>query len=209
MFAVTPKSWCEHLDGHVKPLPPDGIDASKVCEVCQTAQEPWVCLTCYHVGLSLSPSLCLSFSLSPSVPSCQAACTIILYMHYLYEQVYCGRYVNQHMLEHQDSSGHKMVLSLADISVWCFACDSYIDNHVCVRKEGERRGGREKGRERKRDRRRERERQRERWQRDRERERWGKGGGAEGGGERSYNHHSHCTAVSTGATSSYKLRPSQ
>ena len=23
-----------------------------------------------------------------------------------------------------------MVLSLADISVWCFACDSYIDNHV-------------------------------------------------------------------------------
>lgn len=75
------------------------------------------------------------------------------------------------MLEHQDSSGHKMVLSLADISVWCFACDSYIDNHVCVRKEGERRGERERETDG------ERERQRERWQRDRERERWGKGGG--------------------------------
>ena len=44
--------------------------------------------------------------------------------------MYCGRYVNQHMLAHTDSSGHQMVLSLADISVWCFACDSYIDNHV-------------------------------------------------------------------------------
>ena len=45
-------------------------------------------------------------------------------------QVYCGHYINQHMLSHQDSSGHRMVLSLADLSVWCFACDSHIDNQV-------------------------------------------------------------------------------
>ena len=50
MFAVSPKPWCEHLEYHVKPLPPGGIDASKVCETCQSPQEPWVCLTCYHVS---------------------------------------------------------------------------------------------------------------------------------------------------------------
>ena len=55
--------------------------------------------------------------------------------HYLththtHTQAYCGRYVNQHMLDHQDTAGHKVVLSLADISVWCFECDSYLDNEV-------------------------------------------------------------------------------
>ncbi len=45
-------------------------------------------------------------------------------------QVFCGRYVNQHMVVHKDSTGHMMALSLADLSVWCYQCDSYIDNHV-------------------------------------------------------------------------------
>lgn len=44
--------------------------------------------------------------------------------------VYCGRYINQHMVAHSDSSGHRMVLSLADLSVWCFTCDAYVDNPV-------------------------------------------------------------------------------
>ena len=48
----------------------------------------------------------------------------------MFLQVYCGRYVNQHMLEHHEGSGHCVVLSLADISVWCFNCDSYLDNKV-------------------------------------------------------------------------------
>ena len=47
-------------------------------------------------------------------------------------QVYCGRYINQHMLHHEETSGHKVVLSLADFSVWCFACDSYINNEVYI-----------------------------------------------------------------------------
>ena len=45
-------------------------------------------------------------------------------------QVYCGRYVQEHMVVHQDTAGHKMALSLADLSVWCYLCDSYISNHV-------------------------------------------------------------------------------
>ncbi len=31
---------------------------------------------------------------------------------------------------HQDTSGHKIALSMADLSVWCYLCDSYLDNQV-------------------------------------------------------------------------------
>ena len=44
--------------------------------------------------------------------------------------VYCGRYINEHMLEHNKASGHSMTLSFADLSVWCYICDSYVHNHV-------------------------------------------------------------------------------
>ena len=40
--------------------------------------------------------------------------------------------MNQHMVEHQDTAGHKMALSFSDLSVWCYLCDSYIDNHVSL-----------------------------------------------------------------------------
>ncbi|XP_064398021.1 histone deacetylase 6-like [Halichondria panicea] len=92
LFAVTPLPWCRHLSIGVRPLPSEGIDASACCEKCSVKQEPWVCLTCYHV--------------------------------------YCGRYINEHMVQHNEQSGHCVALSLADISAWCFKCDSYIDNPV-------------------------------------------------------------------------------
>ncbi|XP_067934488.1 histone deacetylase 6-like [Watersipora subatra] len=41
-------------------------------------------------------------------------------------KVYCSRYQKEHMLFHSIASDHKMVLSFADLSVWCYACDSYI-----------------------------------------------------------------------------------
>jgi len=43
-------------------------------------------------------------------------------------KVYCSRYVNEHMLFHSIATDHKMVLSYADLSVWCYACDSYVHN---------------------------------------------------------------------------------
>lgn len=45
-------------------------------------------------------------------------------------QVLCGRYVKQHMVTHGQESGHPMVLSFADHSVWCYACESYVHNKV-------------------------------------------------------------------------------
>ena len=47
-----------------------------------------------------------------------------------YTQVFCGRYINGHMLVHEQSTNHKVALSLADLSVWCFGCDSYVHNEV-------------------------------------------------------------------------------
>ncbi|ROL48409.1 Histone deacetylase 6 [Anabarilius grahami] len=44
--------------------------------------------------------------------------------------VLCGRYVNQHMVTHGQVSGHPLVLSFADLSVWCYACESYVHNKV-------------------------------------------------------------------------------
>uniref|UniRef100_A0A8C8SZ94 Protein deacetylase HDAC6 n=1 Tax=Pelusios castaneus TaxID=367368 RepID=A0A8C8SZ94_9SAUR len=45
-------------------------------------------------------------------------------------QVLCGRYINQHMLAHGSLSGHPLVLSYADLSVWCYTCQSYVHHPV-------------------------------------------------------------------------------
>uniref|UniRef100_A0A2M4BB43 Protein deacetylase HDAC6 n=1 Tax=Anopheles marajoara TaxID=58244 RepID=A0A2M4BB43_9DIPT len=43
--------------------------------------------------------------------------------------IYCGRYVGQHMVQHStDTLDHPIALSFSDLSVWCYGCDSYIDN---------------------------------------------------------------------------------
>ena len=45
-------------------------------------------------------------------------------------RVLCGRYINQHMVQHNEETGHSIALSFADLSVWCFPCDSYVHNPV-------------------------------------------------------------------------------
>ncbi|KAM4562545.1 histone deacetylase 6 [Odontesthes bonariensis] len=43
-------------------------------------------------------------------------------------QVFCGRYVNEHMVTHGVVSEHPMVLSFSDLSVWCYVCEAYVHN---------------------------------------------------------------------------------
>ncbi|CAG4954053.1 unnamed protein product [Colias eurytheme] len=40
----------------------------------------------------------------------------------------CGRHINGHMSAHYNTTQHPLSLSLADLSVWCYPCDAYIDN---------------------------------------------------------------------------------
>lgn len=45
-------------------------------------------------------------------------------------QVYCSRYINAHMLQHHEGSGHPLVLSYADLSTWCYHCQAYVHHKV-------------------------------------------------------------------------------
>ncbi|VDL91694.1 unnamed protein product [Schistocephalus solidus] len=47
-------------------------------------------------------------------------------------QVYCGRYASGHMLEHFSATRHPIVLSFADLSAWCYICNSYVHNEVLL-----------------------------------------------------------------------------
>ncbi|XP_037628582.1 histone deacetylase 6 isoform X2 [Sebastes umbrosus] len=45
-------------------------------------------------------------------------------------QVFCGRYVNEHMVTHGVVSEHPVVLSFCDLSVWCYLCEAYVHNQI-------------------------------------------------------------------------------
>lgn len=40
--------------------------------------------------------------------------------------VFCSRYVNGHMIKHNQDTGHHLALSFTDLSFWCYRCDSYV-----------------------------------------------------------------------------------
>ncbi|XP_037093092.1 histone deacetylase 6-like isoform X2 [Pollicipes pollicipes] len=43
-------------------------------------------------------------------------------------KVLCSRFAKEHMIKHSTEANHHVVLSLADLSTWCYGCDSYVDN---------------------------------------------------------------------------------
>jgi len=43
-------------------------------------------------------------------------------------KVMCGRFVKEHMVGHSKESGHQLAMSFADLSIWCYACESYVRN---------------------------------------------------------------------------------
>nr|XP_030702620.1 histone deacetylase 6 isoform X1 [Globicephala melas]XP_030702621.1 histone deacetylase 6 isoform X1 [Globicephala melas]XP_030702622.1 histone deacetylase 6 isoform X1 [Globicephala melas]XP_030702623.1 histone deacetylase 6 isoform X1 [Globicephala melas] len=47
-------------------------------------------------------------------------------------QVYCSRYINAHMLQHHEGSGHPLVLSYADLSTWCYHCQAYVHHKALL-----------------------------------------------------------------------------
>ncbi|XP_029785967.1 histone deacetylase 6 isoform X1 [Suricata suricatta] len=47
-------------------------------------------------------------------------------------QVYCGRYVSAHMLQHHEGSGHPLVLSYVDLSTWCYNCEAYVHHQALL-----------------------------------------------------------------------------
>jgi len=45
-------------------------------------------------------------------------------------EVACSRYINGHAARHFKTSSHPLFLSSVDLSVWCYACDSYVSNEL-------------------------------------------------------------------------------
>ncbi|GAQ88400.1 Regulator of Vps4 activity in the MVB pathway protein [Klebsormidium nitens] len=41
--------------------------------------------------------------------------------------VYCGRYVQGHMLQHHGDTQHPVAASFTDLSFWCFPCEQYLN----------------------------------------------------------------------------------
>uniref|UniRef100_A0A2K6T330 UBP-type domain-containing protein n=1 Tax=Saimiri boliviensis boliviensis TaxID=39432 RepID=A0A2K6T330_SAIBB len=123
-YAVTPLPWCPHLVA-VCPIPAAGLDVTQPCGDCGTIQENWVCLSCYQVqsrGRGWGggwPRSKLQGGADPHLIHPQT-------------QVYCGRYINAHMLRHHGNSGHPLVLSYVDLSTWCYYCQAYVHHQALL-----------------------------------------------------------------------------
>ena len=94
-----------------------GLAHFKVQTLTPTQKHSPPLYVCTNILFTTPPT---SSTLTPSTPHTPSTLT----------QVYCGRYINHHMLAHKVGRDHNIVLSLADLSVWCFTCDSYLDNQV-------------------------------------------------------------------------------
>ena len=42
------------------------------------------------------------------------------------QEIFCSRYVNEHMVQHNAETWHPIALSFSDLSYWCYSCDSYV-----------------------------------------------------------------------------------
>jgi len=45
-------------------------------------------------------------------------------------KIFCGRHKKKHALQHFSSSDHCIAIGLDDLSIWCYKCDSYVDDKV-------------------------------------------------------------------------------
>ncbi|XP_010277083.1 PREDICTED: histone deacetylase 6 [Nelumbo nucifera] len=48
------------------------------------------------------------------------------------KDVLCSRFINKHMLDHYQEQNHCLALSFSDLSVWCYACNAYLDAQVIL-----------------------------------------------------------------------------
>lgn len=99
-FSVVPLSGCAHC-AEIPPLKDD-------------------------VPSSTCNGLAPVFEFDPNAP-CQECGAVGENMQCLIcREVHCGRHVKKHMLAHHEATKHPLVVGFADLSFWCYACDSYI-----------------------------------------------------------------------------------
>ncbi|KAG2383166.1 hypothetical protein C9374_004503 [Naegleria lovaniensis] len=107
-FAVEPLRNCPHFhDPNHFNMPHNDRKALKSLFAVMTKQgdETNASAPCSVCGDRIENWLCLQ---------CHSVC--------------CSRYRKGHMMNHHESTHHSMVLSLADLSIFCYACDAYVEN---------------------------------------------------------------------------------
>ncbi|XP_015579871.1 histone deacetylase 6 [Ricinus communis] len=85
--------------------------------------------SCDHLG-SLSSDL--SHISTPDTPCHRCQHPSENWLCLSCKDVLCSRFVNKHMLQHYHQTHHCVALSYSDLSVWCFACDAYLDAQVIM-----------------------------------------------------------------------------
>jgi hypothetical protein len=96
------------------------------CGGCGDLSENWFCLACCADASSSSESDSASSTASGTASDASGSAATA-------SGVFCSRHVNAHMLGHfRALPSHCVAYSLSDASVWCFACDSYVD-HATLR----------------------------------------------------------------------------
>jgi len=82
-------------------------------------------LDCPHISIALSNDVTVDIN----VPCSDSQCLNIgeNWLCLTCSHVFCSRYVQGHMVTHNENSQHPIALSFSDASVWCYACDAYVD----------------------------------------------------------------------------------
>ena len=117
--AITPKDNCPHLNDflwleHPKDIPRDIFD--RPC--------------CYYSTTKISGKMTSSAARAgrpKEVAGADKSCPKgENWVCLACGDVFCSRYVNAHGLAHYEETGHCVMVSLADLSVWCHVCGAYL-----------------------------------------------------------------------------------
>lgn len=97
-----------------------GSSSADKVEMFAVVPLPW----CRHMEEGIAPLPPRGLEAQDPCAECQhkGECWVCLRCY----EVHCGRYINEHMLFHGLETEHPLVLSYADLSVWCYPCESYV-----------------------------------------------------------------------------------
>lgn len=129
-FAVYPMPWCPHLATLSAPPSQVQVRGTGRCAGAALAGDGAVQAVRRHRG-ELALSRLQHHSLQQVVANLfkkhnvQSSARIF---PICIKVILMWRYKEGHCLSHSQETGHCLALSFSDLSVWCYACDNYLDH---------------------------------------------------------------------------------
>jgi hypothetical protein len=97
---------------------PESRTVKANCEDCKGEVENWLCLSCYKVFCGRWTTGFFFFLLFFPIRDSISSLLLIVTPP--------SRMIQAHMVKHSKESHHCLVASFADLSFWCYNCDSYV-----------------------------------------------------------------------------------